>query len=232
MSISGIFETLRTEHGRTFDLERHLARAEKSAKTLGLTFASKEKVAADVAVVLERDKDVLAMGRLRINFHRDGAFEIRHESYEQWKAPAKLTKIDAAINTRNSVTGHKTLPYTENLAALEIASRAGFDEGLRINERGEVVEGSISNLIAEIDGHWITPPLSSGCLPGITRELAVEKLSVTEATILPADLDRATSLFIATSLRDLQPVAFLNSKPLSIGKNSLQLIANFAKTRY
>ena len=136
MSISGIFETLRTEHGRTFDLERHLARAEKSAKALGLTFASKEKVAADVAVVLERDKDVLAMGRLRINFHKDGAFEIRHESYEQWKAPAKLTKIDAAIDTRNPVTGHKTLPYTDNLAALEIASRAGFDEGLE-----GVVEG-------------------------------------------------------------------------------------------
>jgi branched-chain amino acid aminotransferase len=232
MSISGVFETLRTEHGRTFDLDRHLARAEKSAKLLGLDFPSKAEIAEDVAVVLERDKDVVAMGRLRINFNRDGAFEIRHEAYEQWKAPAKLTKIDAPVDTREPLTGHKTLPYTANLAALEIASRAGFDEGLRINERGEVAEGTISNLIAEIDGQWVTPPLLSGCLPGITRELAIEKLSVTEAVILPADLDRATSLFIATSLRDLQPVAFLDSKPLSIGKNSLQLIANFAKTRY
>lgn len=232
MNASGVFETLRTERGRTFDLDRHLARAQKSAARFGMEFPNAVSVVDEVTRLLERDASQVEMGRLRINFHRDGKFEIRHEQYQQWKAPAKITKIDVPVDTRDPLTGHKTLPYTANLAALEIASRAGFDEGLRINERGEVVEGSISNLIAEIDGNWVTPPLSSGALPGITREIAIEKLSVTESIIMPADLDRATALFITTSLRDFQPVAFLDSKPLSIGKSSLFLMAEFAKSRY
>ena len=70
-----------------------------------------------------------------------------------------------------------------------------------MNTAGEVTETTIANLAVRLDGTWFTPPLSSGCLPGIAREVAIERGELTERVLTPVDLIRADELAVLNSLR-------------------------------
>ena len=81
-----------------------------------------------------------------------------------------------------------------------------------LNERGEVAECTSANLFIANGGQVYTPPLGSGCLPGITREVLlgeihVPGITVEEKTLLPADLESADEVFITSTTRDLLPVS-------------------------
>ncbi|HEC10817.1 MAG TPA: 4-amino-4-deoxychorismate lyase, partial [Acidimicrobiales bacterium] len=102
--------------------------------------------------------------------------------------------------------------YAENVVALAAAARSGADEALLLNNRGELCEGTGSNIFVVQGGRIRTPPLSSGCLAGITRELVGELVEVEEAPLTPVDLDRAEEVFITSSTRDVQPVASVDGR--------------------
>ena len=75
------------------------------------------------------------------------------------------------------------------------------DDLVLVNRRGEATETTIANLMVRLDGAWYTPPLDSGCLPGIYREVALESGRVTERVITLDDLGRAEELAVANSVR-------------------------------
>ena len=77
-------------------------------------------------------------------------------------------------NERSAVAGLKTTSYAENVVALAYAKERGAIEAVFANTRGELCEGTGSNVFVVRDGVVWTPPLDSGCLAGITRALAVE----------------------------------------------------------
>ena len=108
-----------------------------------------------------------------------------------------------------------------NLTWIESAQQRGFDEVILLNERGEVAECTSANIFASRGNVVWTPPLSSGCLPGITREVLLGEIQepgirLEEHTLMPADLEAADEVFITSTTRDLLPVTRIEDR--AVGK--------------
>jgi branched-chain amino acid aminotransferase len=214
---NGIFETLKTLNGQTFALGRHIARAERSATRVGIPFPSESEIRISVENLLKNSKEVPEVGRLRLTFSNSGEFELLHENLHHWTSPARLTLLDRPVDEYSPKSGIKALPFTENVACLAVARSQGFDDGIRLNTKNEICESSVANVLLHIDGEWVTPDLSSGCLPGITRELSLEWLEIRERQIPIEELENIEAIFLLSSLRDLQPVSHLGERELEIG---------------
>ncbi len=213
---NGIFETLKTTRGKPFALGRHIARAARSARKIGIPFPTENEIRVSVNELLQPNLDLPETGRLRMTFTDLGEFELLHENLHTWTAPARLTLLDLPVDENSPLSGIKSLPFTENVQTLEFARTSGFDDGIRLNMKGEVCESAVANLLLRIDEKWVTPNLASGCLPGITRELALEWCSIGEEAIFGDALDQVEAIFLLSSLKDLQPVALLGTRELEI----------------
>ncbi|HUW87728.1 MAG TPA: aminotransferase class IV [Candidatus Paceibacterota bacterium] len=222
----GIFESLKTMGGVPFALTRHLARATRSAAILGMRIQPDTEIRQAVAVVLSKTPQSLEFGRLRIRFHKSGEFDLVHETYHPWTRPARLTILDRPINENSPTAGLKTLPFTENIECLKLAHDEGFDEGVRFNLSGVVSESATSNLLLKIDDRWVTPSLASGCLPGITRELALQWFDIKDRVVTQADLANAESIYLISSLKVAQPVSLLEGRALEIDTKLRQELVN------
>lgn len=222
----GIFETIKTIRAVPYAMTRHIARATRSAAILGMKIQSEAQIRRAVSVFLAKTPETLEYGRLRISFHPGGEFEMVHETYHPWTSPARLTVSDKTIDETSPLVGMKTLPFTANIEALSWAREQGFDDAVRFNSSGQVVEGSVSNILLKVDGHWLTPNLASGCLPGITRGLVLDWLDVEEAALTRADLAKAESMYLLSSLKDAQPVSLLEDRALEIDEYIRQELAD------
>jgi branched-chain amino acid aminotransferase len=142
----------------------------------------------------------------------------------RWGDSVKLGLIPNARLAASEFAGTKNLSWSENLTWYERAHEQGLDEVVLLNERGEVAECTSANIfIAQGSQVW-TPPLDSGCLPGVTRallldEIRVPGLRVGEKKLLPADLETADEMFIASSTRELLPVVSVQGLKLRAGRN-------------
>ncbi|MEV4949550.1 aminodeoxychorismate lyase [Streptomyces sp. NPDC053755] len=212
----GVFETVKAERGGTFALTEHLERLTRSARGLGLPDPDLDEVRRACAAVLEANP--MELGRLRITY-TGGISPLGSERGEagaglvvalgETKRRADSTAVVTVPWTRNergALTGLKTTSYAENVVALARAHEHGASEALFANTVGQLCEGTGSNVFVVLDGHIHTPPVSSGCLAGITRALAVEWTGARE-TDLPFDvLDSAEEIFLTSTLRDVQAV--------------------------
>jgi branched-chain amino acid aminotransferase len=138
-----------------------------------------------------------------------------------WGRAVKLGIVPQARHSASRFAGTKVMSWAMNLIWYEEAHTAGLDEAILLNERDEVSELTSANIFAAFGNEVVTPPLrSSGCLPGITRELLLEQIdtgdiTVKEGVLTLDDLSRADGLFISSSTRDLLPVAAVEG--ISIG---------------
>lgn len=220
----GVFETLRTAHGRPFALTRHLDRLTRSARGLGLPEPDHDEIRHACAAVL--DAHPLPLGRLRITLtgghgplgsdrgtHPPTLLVALAESPRRPDTTAVIT-VPWTRNERGVLVGLKTTSYAENVVALARAREQGASEALFGNTAGALCEGTGSNVFVVLDGELHTPPLASGCLPGITRALTVEWTGARE-TDLPLDvLERADEVFLTSSLRDVQAVHRVDGRQL------------------
>lgn len=81
------------------------------------------------------------------------------------------------------------------------ARHPGADDVLLVNDRGEVTEATVANVVLHLDGRWVTPPVDSGCLPGVARAALLDSGALVEDPVTVADLSRATGLALVSSLR-------------------------------
>jgi branched-chain amino acid aminotransferase len=206
----GIFETIRSVGNRPFSLSRHIARAQSSAVALGITMPNSDQIAQGVTELFAAVPQ--GLGMLRISFDNQGNWLAVHMPYaEQEKS------CDVRLHP-DAVTGdvHKRFPYTNRLAILEQARLAGFDDAIVVNSQGNICEGSVTNLIANIDGRWVTPPTTDVVLPGIIRQILIENELVAIESI-PADrLVEITSAFFISSLRLSHAISSIDSRPLHL----------------
>ncbi|MGW6511360.1 aminotransferase class IV [Streptomyces niveus] len=220
----GIFETVKTVRGRPFALTRHLDRLTRSARGLGLPDPDHDEVRAACAAVL--DANPVDMGRLRITYtgglsplgsdRGDAGPTLVVAVGETHRRPDTTAEITVpwTRNERGAVTGLKTTSYAENVVALARAREQDASEALFANTVGDLCEGTGSNVFVVLDGQLHTPPVSSGCLAGITRALTVDWTG-TQETRLPFDvLDRADEIFLTSSLRDVQAVHRVDGRTL------------------
>ncbi|MEU5975489.1 aminodeoxychorismate lyase [Streptomyces sp. NPDC047315] len=220
----GVFETAKAEHGRAFALTLHLERLTRSARGLGLPDPDHEEVRRACAEVLAANP--VERGRLRITYTgglsplgsdrgTDGPTLVVAvgASAERPDTTAAIT-VPWVRNERGALTGLKTTSYAENVVALARAAERGASEALFANTVGQLCEGTGSNVFVVVDGELLTPPVSSGCLAGITRALTVHWTGATE-TDLPFDvLERADEVFLTSSLRDVQAVDRVDGRTL------------------
>ncbi len=224
----GVFETVKVVHGQPFALTRHLRRLIRSAEALGIEAPPGGYFRAGVSATIAANSEAVGdLGRLRITLTK-GAGDLA-DPYANVGGPSVLITVVAGKpwpptsrvalsryrrNEHSALTGVKSTSYAENAVALLEARRQGADEALLLNSVGDVCEGTGSNIVLAVDGVLVTPDVSSGPLPGITRELALEWCGISEARIPESSLARATEAFLTSSTRDLHPIAELGERRL------------------
>lgn len=244
----GVFETCGVVQGRAFALSRHLRRLRHSAVGIGLPEPDEDLIRSAVAEVLAAGS---GLGRLRITVTAGigplGSGRIPGPPTVLVLAgPAnppdvvRVVRVPWVRNERSAVAGLKTTSYVENAVVLAHAQAQGADEALLANTVGELCEGTGTNVFVETGGEVLTPPLTSGCLGGITRELVLEwgaqaGLPVREArpgelpyTVLDDVAAGRAHLGLTGSVRTVAPVVALDGAPVAEGPLVARLRALYA----
>ena len=223
---SGTFETVKTVAGQPWALSRHMRRALNTARRNDHPFPSEELIRQAVTETIAENQ--FAIGRLRILFGDDGSLCVTHQEYLELTKPAILGAREHWVSSNGIV--EKRYPYDQNLQLLKEAKNSGFDDFLQINSQGYVSETSIANLVLQINGSWVTPPLSDGVLPGVMRALLIEKNGVLVRRIKADELSLITDGFVVSSLKIAQPIGEIQGRILQISKESEQMRSRFAAT--
>jgi branched-chain amino acid aminotransferase len=227
----GVFTTLRIYDGIPFAYERHWQRMVRDAKLMHLDLPYEAgEVRANLMRLIEANEAQESSMRVCV-FRSQGGY---------WAGPGSGNKsdlialtndlqgwdpsvaLDVAAQCRHAATpfaGTKTLSWAWNLALAEKANQDGFAEVILLNERDEVAECTSANIFAAKGGVTYTPPLSSGPLPGVTREVMLGELNlpVEEKVLRIDDLYQADEVFITSSTRELMPVTRIQDRPIAPG---------------
>jgi len=231
----GVFSTMRVADGVLFAYERHWARMQHDAKRLRVPFPSTpDYIESRLLKLVEANNAQNATLRVVVvrnhggpytgpDMDRDFDLIAFTTGLSDWGDNVRLAVKPHARHAQNEFAGAKIMSWAFNLTWYEEAHERGFDEVVLLNERGEVCECTSANIFAAFGGKVFTPPLSSGCLPGVTRELLVDEvrvpgIDVIEKMLLPQDLEKADGVFITSSTRDLLPV--LSIEGLEIQQDS------------
>jgi branched-chain amino acid aminotransferase len=215
---SGIFETVRTEDSRPQLLSRHMRRVLLSARHLGISLPEEDHILDALEHVISAEPH--PVGRLRLSFSPDH-FVATHEAYLSKASHLVVATYRAAGST--SERQHKGFPYTHHLDLLATATAQGVDEFICIDELGRVTEGAVSNVALRIAGQWITPPITSGILPGVIRALAIERCDFLVREISENDLMSCDGAMAMSSLKIALPIASIDARPLEIDSDSEQM---------
>jgi para-aminobenzoate synthetase/4-amino-4-deoxychorismate lyase len=193
----GLIETLRWAPNTGFlRLPRHLARLAESAAYF--------QIPCDLAeirrLLLDQTATYDLPMRVRLLLAQDGCASIACEPLtanpDVWRCRISAHRIDSNDPYRAHKTTRRGLYDEEHKCVVA----GGADEVLFLNERGEVAEGSRTNVFLEREGRLLTPPVSSGALPGVLRAELLSGGRAREAVLRPADLAVGT-LFLGNSLR-------------------------------
>lgn len=220
----GVFETCKVLDGVAFARTRHLRRLRASAGALQLDYDEAEVNRGIDAVV----GGTRGTARLRITVtggpspyastRGDGppTVLVAASPLSAWSGTADVATVPWTRNENAATAGAKTTSYADNVVALHRAHGKGASEAIFGNTRGELCEGTGSNVFVGIGGQLVTPPLTSGCLAGITRELLLEWLGdVAEQAVPLSALAGADEAFLASSTRDIQPVRSVDGMVLA-----------------
>jgi branched-chain amino acid aminotransferase len=247
----GVYETWRTYNGQPFLFDRHMRRLRNSARMLALGVPlSDEQIDA-------RCRETVAAAGLGGSPAREAYVRILltrgigELSYDPAACPTpsmvvivkahvpppadvyeRGVKVSLVPTIRNHPGTVNPLIKSNNLLnnalAMQEAFRRGADEGIMRNYRGELAEGTQSNLFIVKDGAALTPPLDAGLLPGITREFVFEvaiaqgtaggaPIPVREAVLRDHDLLGADEAFLTSSTREIVPIARVDDRTIGSG---------------
>lgn len=195
-----LIETMRWQPGTGFlRLDQHLRRLARSADALGF------RQPQDAKGKLEKEVLGDAPLRVRLVMSFRGKIEISTSAFipEGEEAVWRLKVAKTRLQSEDSLFRHKTTRREPYEAARAEYSKDEADEVILLNERDEVCEGTITNVFAEAaDGTLITPPLTSGLLPGVLRAELIRERKARGEVLKLADL-RHRRLFVGNSLRGL-----------------------------
>lgn len=197
-----LLETMRWEDGDVFLLERHLNRLAGSAEYFG--FKMDAGVIRDHLCNLRFNEPT----RLRLLLSRDGQFKVEAASCrraQRQDAVSTLVLAKTPVDSGNVFLYHKTTNRTVYEKAK--ADFPDADDVLLFNERGEVTESTIANVVIELDGLKVTPPVSCGLLSGTFRDELLETGEIEEGIVTLADLKRASAIWLVNSVRKWRKVS-------------------------
>jgi branched-chain amino acid aminotransferase len=234
----GVFETMRIRGGVPFRLDRHLDRLSRGLAALEIAEPRELRKWIQVAVRAAAPRDAA----LRVTVTRGVGPAGVLPSTESAVPPTAIVAVSdlplfpsriyerglsahvvsGRRNERAMTAGLKTLSYTDTIVGLLEARRAGADEALFLDMEEHCCEASASNLFTVIDGTLVTPPLTCGALPGVTRAAVIElaashRIAVSERPFGIEELVRASEAFLTSSLRAVAPLVRIGPQRLGEG---------------
>ncbi len=220
----GVFEAVKVVDGVPFALTRHLRRLAASVRELGLGDPDVDAVRAAVVDGLGSAPRAPRQ-RLRVTYAAVSTTSGRGDCAAtlmvtvsplgDWPPTTSVVTVPWPRNVRGATVGMKTTSYAENALALTLATARGATEAIFGNTRGELCEGTGSNVVVAVGGRLLTPPLASGCLPGVTRGLLLDWGLVEEATLDLSVLTTADEVALASTTRDVHPVHAVDGRELA-----------------
>ena len=191
-----LLETMHHERQRGLrNRDRHLQRLAASADHLGFRF---DPLAA--RRILDARLAAESTARVRVRLRRDGTLAVDVEGLAAPSAgPVLLAVDDDPVDPHDAWLYHKTSmrePYDRRRSR-----RPDVDDVIMLNTRGELTEVTRASLALKLDGQWWTPPVASGCLPGVERGHLLDLGVLRERVLLRGDLYRAEGLAVISSLR-------------------------------
>lgn len=206
----GAFEVIRLYGGRPFALTEHLDRLERSGATIDLP-VDRSAIEAELGPLLAESGD--ADAQLRIMVTRGGRrilliepLAVRAESV----TVATVTYQPSIILNRV-----KSLSYAANMHATRLAQERGADEAVFVTPDDTVLEPPTSTIFwADPAGTLKTPSLDNPILDSITRDRLIRALDVTEGVFDRSELDAAPEAFLASTTREVQPIAAVDDRDL------------------
>ena len=216
----GLFTTMRVFQGEPFAYERHWRRLEKDAGRVRIPFAfDAAQVRKQLGDLLAANQVVEGTARIYMIYNRVGFWRSEEDMPEvdlfmctaglpPHADQARLGVAEHARHAASALAGVKTTSWLNNVWHLAEAQKAGWTEVILLNERGEVAECTSANIFCVKGGAVFTPPLSSGCLEGVTRSVLLEiapqsGISMAEKTLTLEDLRAADEVFITSTNRTL-----------------------------
>lgn len=228
----GLFTTLRVFEGEPFAFERHWKRLQKDAARthIPLPFEA-EKVRGQLRELLRANQVKEGAARIYVVFNKAGFWASEEAMPEvdlilysaglpKYREPTRLALREHGRHAASPLAGVKTTAWLNNVWNLHEAQNRGYDEVVLLNERGEVAECTAANIFAVKSGKVATPPLSSGCLEGVTRALLLEiapqaGVPIEERTLRAGDLFGADEVFITSTNRSVLGVGEIAGNQLS-----------------
>ena len=207
-----LIETIRLVDGAYPMMALHLQRVESSARALGFVcdVSAISGLLGEVARVLRG-----GCHRVRLALAHDGRFSVQHVVIPAKERHWEIVLADEVLDGDDYLLRHKTTARSRYDAVLaSLAAKPEVFDAVFFNTRGEVCEGARSNVYIERDGMLLTPPVSSGLLPGVMRRHLLESGRAVECVLYREDLLTAPAIFLSNALRGLFPVT-LRSSPVS-----------------
>lgn len=228
LKAKGVFETMRVSSAEVNFLPDHLRRMSRGLKVLGLHASiSLPSVRKDMRQLLKMNG--LKDARVRLMIWREGKTLHRAIVAQPLEKPtaAQYRKGFSASLTnghhRQTCVPVKSLDYGIFREGLRKARAAGFDEALFVNHKGELVEGSRTNIFLVKDNCLFTPPIKSGCLSGVMRQQVISaarrlKIHYSAKTLNAEDLFASDEAFVTNALLGIMPLTRLGQKKIGTGK--------------
>jgi branched-subunit amino acid aminotransferase/4-amino-4-deoxychorismate lyase len=208
----GVFEVIRVYSGKPFALPEHLDRIERSAANLRLgREVPRSELEAEVPALLEARGGEAFEGCLRVVLTRGGRRLLLTEPVPPTPERVRLGFVTYAPT--RVLDGIKSLSYAGNMLATRLAKERGFDEALLVTPHGRVLEAPTSSIFwVGADGVLSTPPLDEHILASITRDAVLRLSQADERPLTTDELLEAREAFLASTTREVQPVAAVEDR--------------------
>ncbi len=215
---TGVFETLRADRGAIYFLDEHVMRMKKGLRQL--TIKNPLVVNKWHAIIVKLLKiDQYQHARIRLMVWQEGK-TVHHAvivlpykllTRQQQEQGLKVCLIQTDRPASRTYADVKSLDYQLFADSYQQAVKQGYDDALLINRKGYIFESTRANIFVLIKDQLITPPLSSGCLNGITRMQMMAmgssiQIPTKEQQITPQMLKKAKAIYLTNSLMGLIPV--------------------------
>lgn len=240
----GVFTTVRMYGGRPFAFGRHWNRLTTDAGRLQIPVPSQaDSVFKHLAGLIDANQVKEGCARIYLIYNRIGYWVgdepvpdvdliLCTADLPRRKGPVRLALQAHGRHAASPLAGVKVTSWLHNVWMLDQTLQRGFDEVILLNERDEVAECTAANIFCVKGGKVTTPPLSAGCLAGITRATVLEigeqaGLRIVEATLRVQDLYDADEVFITSTTREVQPVSEIEGR--KVGHNAAPVTGRLAK---
>lgn len=219
----GIFTSLAIYDAKPFLWEKHWRRLQENSAKLDIDLGGFKEEAVKNALSQIIIQNNLETARARLTFFDESSSNIWNfasnnktsllittADFRKTKDEFLLTVSPFPLNSKSPLAGVKSCNYLENLLTLEEAKKRGFDEGIRLNEKDEIVSAATANIFWIKDEEIFTPALETGCLAGTTREFLTENFPVRESKSKINELSNADEIFLTSAGIGVRPAILEN----------------------